>query len=53
MITLWQDYVGDGITWPVVEGCDQFTLTVYGNELRSLYFSCCLMFDPQTVTVTL
>lgn len=20
--------VGDGITWPVIEGCDQYTLTV-------------------------
>ena len=23
-----KDYVGDGITWPVIEGCDQYTLTV-------------------------
>lgn len=23
--------VGDGITWPVVDGCDQFTLTVIFN----------------------
>jgi len=22
------DYIGDGISWPVVEGCDQYTLTV-------------------------
>ena len=22
------DFIGDGITWPVVEGCNQYTLTV-------------------------
>ena len=28
VITLRKDYVGDGITWPVIDGCDQYTLTV-------------------------
>lgn len=36
VITLWQDYVGDGITWPVVEGCDQFTLTKEQLEQKKL-----------------
>ncbi|XP_020612060.1 palmitoyltransferase ZDHHC6-like [Orbicella faveolata] len=27
VITLRKDYVGDGITWPVIDGCDQYTLT--------------------------
>lgn len=26
------DYIGDGFTWPVVDGCDQYTLTV--EQLR-------------------
>ena len=28
VIHLKGDFIGDGITWPVVDGCDQFTLTV-------------------------
>lgn len=27
VITLRKDYVGDGIMWPVIDGCDQYTLT--------------------------
>ncbi|PFX16717.1 Palmitoyltransferase ZDHHC6 [Stylophora pistillata] len=36
VITLWQDYVGDGIMWPVIEGCDQFTLTKEQLEQKKL-----------------
>lgn len=36
VITLWQDYVGDGIMWPVTEGCNQFTLTKEQLEQKKL-----------------
>ena len=31
VIHLKGDYIGDGITWPVIDGCDQYTLTVSFN----------------------
>lgn len=31
-----QDYVGDGIVWPVVDGCNQYTLTKEQLEQKAL-----------------
>lgn len=36
VITLKHDYVGDGIIWPVVEGCDQYSLTREQLEQKKL-----------------
>ena len=48
MLSLCQDYVGDGITWPVNEGCDQYTLTVCRLSLSRVAtfigFFRCIMF---------
>lgn len=49
MISLCQDYVGDGITWQVNEGCDQYTLTVCRLSLSRVAtfigFFRCIMFS--------
>jgi len=36
VITLKHDYIGDGMTWPVLEGCDQYTLTREQLEQKKL-----------------
>lgn len=28
--------IGDGVSWPIVEGCDQYTLTVFSSLSRML-----------------
>lgn len=36
-VMVWSaDYVGDGITWPVRKGCDQYTLTVEQLQQKDL-----------------
>lgn len=44
VISLCHDYVGDGITWPVTEGCDQYTLTreqLQQKKLKRIRKICC------------
>lgn len=36
VITLQHDYIGDGMRWPVLEGCDQYTLTREQLEQKKL-----------------
>ena len=56
MITLQHDYIGDGMRWPVLEGCDQYTLTV--SELQSvtlkefLLFTFCTMLKYHVTLVS-
>jgi len=45
-VMIWSaDYIGDGITWPVVEGCDQYTLTVEQIEQKEIKRENVVVFD--------
>lgn len=35
-VMTWADYVGDGFEWPLVDGCDQYTLTVEQIEQKEI-----------------
>lgn len=37
--------VGDGITWPIIDGCDQYTLTVILFWLKVYHSNCIIIIN--------